>query len=68
MGWKNVNGVCHTNTIENFWSLFKRGIVGQYHQVSDKHIDKYLDEFTFRHNNRNNPLAFELTIERSLGV
>lgn len=44
---------CHTNTIEGFWSLLKRGIVGIYHQVSSKHLDKYVDEFEFRYNTKN---------------
>ena len=47
-----VNGTCHTNTIENYWSIFKRGIIGIYHQISPKHTDKYLDEFEFRFNSR----------------
>ena len=42
----------HTNGIENFWSQFKRGIIGIYHQVSVKHIDRYCDEFAYRQNNR----------------
>lgn len=63
-----VNGNCHTNTIEGFWSLFKRGIVGQYHQVSDKYIDRYLDEFSFRYSNRKNKMIFDLTIQKALGV
>ena len=49
-----VKGEAHTNTLEGFWSLFKRGIVGQYHQISAKHLDRYVDEFCFRYNNRNN--------------
>ena len=42
----------HTNTIEDFWSLAKRGIGGVYHSVSSKHIQSYLDEYVFRYNNR----------------
>jgi len=42
----------HTNSIENFWSLFNRGIIGSFHKVSVKHLRRYLDEFTFRFNNR----------------
>ena len=47
-----VNGRIYTNTIEGFWSLLKRGIVGIYHFVSRKHIQKYVDEFVFRYNTR----------------
>jgi len=47
-----VRGDIHTNTIENFWSLLKRGIVGGYHKVSVKHLDRYLAEFTYRFNRR----------------
>ncbi len=45
------NGV-HTNTIENFWSVLKRGLYGVYHQVSAKHLERYLDEFSARFNTR----------------
>ena len=47
-----VNGRVHTNTIEGFWSLLKRGIIGIYHFVSKKHLQNYVDEFVFRYNTR----------------
>jgi hypothetical protein len=49
-----VNGRIHSNTIEGFWSILKRGIVGIYHFTSRKHIQKYVDEFVFRYNTRSN--------------
>lgn len=42
----------HVNTIENAWSLFKRGLVGMYHHVSAKYLQDYLDEFAFRYSHR----------------
>jgi transposase-like protein len=53
-----VRGLVHTNTLDNFWSLLKRGIVGNYHQVSKKYLPLYLSEFTFRHNHRKDPDLF----------
>jgi transposase len=50
-----VRGPVHTNTIESFWSLLKRGINGTYIHVSSKHLQKYLWEFEFRHNLRKTP-------------
>ncbi|HZQ92199.1 MAG TPA: IS1595 family transposase [Terriglobales bacterium] len=47
-----VKGNVHTNTIEGFWSLVKRGIGGVYHAVSKKHLQSYLNEYTFRYNRR----------------
>lgn len=47
-----VHGDIHTNTIENFWSVLKRGIYGIYHNVSEKHLDRYLNEFASRFNKR----------------
>ena len=47
-----VRGNAHTNSIEGFWSQLKRGIIGVYHQVSDKHLHRYVNGFAFRYNNR----------------
>jgi hypothetical protein len=54
-----VRGKVHTNSIEGFWSLLKRGIVGTYHNVSKQYLPLYLAEFQFRHNNRKNPDIFK---------
>jgi transposase-like protein len=53
-----VRGEVHTNNIENFWSLLKRGMIGTYHNVSKKYLPLYLNEFSFRHNNRKNADIF----------
>jgi transposase-like protein len=53
-----VVGAVHTNTIEGFWSLIKRGIMGTFHKVSRKYLPLYVNEFAFRYNNRNNPNIF----------
>jgi transposase-like protein len=42
----------HTNTVENYFSILKRGIVGTYHHVSQAHLKRYVGEFDFRYNNR----------------
>lgn len=47
-----VRGMAHTNSMESFWSMLKRGYVGTYHQMSPKHLDRYVTEFAERHNVR----------------
>lgn len=47
-----VNGTLHTNTIEGFWSQLKRSIHGTFHHVSRKHLQKYVNEFSYRYNRR----------------
>ena len=63
-----VRGDVHTNTIENHWSLFKRGIIGSFHQISVKHLPRYLSEFEYRQNNRKAPDLFIKTVARMCGV
>ena len=47
-----VNGMAHTNGIESFWALLKRGYHGTYHHMSKKHLGRYVGEFSGRHNDR----------------
>jgi transposase-like protein len=65
-----VDGAVHTNTIENFWSLLKRGISGTYVSVEPFHLFRYLDEQSFRYNNRldmNDGERFSLAISQIVG-
>jgi len=66
---KYVIGNAHTNTIEGFWSLLKRGIVGIYHNVSYKHLNKYCGEFAFRYNTRKMSESgrFDVSMAQSVG-
>jgi hypothetical protein len=57
-----VVGAIHTNTIEGFWSIFKRGIVGSFHKMSAKYMPLYVAEFQFRYNNRENADIFGTAI------
>ena len=47
-----VNGMIHTNGVESFWSMVKRGHMGTYHHFSPKHLHRYVNEFAGRHNDR----------------
>jgi len=59
-----VDGDIHTNTVESAFSLLKRGIMGTWHKISAKHLPAYLDEMTWRFNNRKNPFLFRDTMLR----
>ena len=59
-----VLGDVHTNSVEGVWSLFKRSIVGSFHKMSAKHMDRYLEELEWRFNNRGNPNIFLDTLRR----
>jgi transposase-like protein len=59
-----VVGAIHTNTIEGFWSIFKRGVVGTFHKVSEKYLPLYVAEFQFRYNNRGNSDIFGAAISK----
>ena len=58
-----VRGMAHTNGMESFWSMLKRGHQGVYHKMSPKHLDRYVQEFAGRHNARNAD-----TIDQMAGV
>lgn len=64
-----VKGDAHTNGIESFWALFKRGYQGIYHWMSKGHMQRYVDEFTFRFNHRANAMqvVFGDMMERIAG-
>ena len=59
-----VVGDVHTNGIEGVWRLFKRSIVGTFHKMSVKHMDRYLEELEWRFNNRDNPHIFRDALKR----
>ncbi len=59
-----VVGINYTNSIESAFSLLKRGVIGSFHIISIKHLQKYLNEFSYRFNRRNDPNAFIETVRR----
>jgi len=58
-----VMGDVHTNTVEGFFSLVKRGIDGVYHSVSTKHLQSYLSEYAWRYNHRNGKAQFDSLLD-----
>src|ERR1019366_4411415 len=63
-----VRGDVHTNTVENGFSLLKRAVIGTYHQLSIKHLQRYLNEFSYRFNRREDADMFEATVGRMAGI
>lgn len=57
-----VNGMAHTNGIESFWAMLKRGYKGTYHQMSPKHVARYVTEFAGRHNVRDLDTLAQMTM------
>jgi len=62
-----VRGNVHTNGVEGLWSLLQRSLIGAFHKVTIKHLERYLDELAWRFNNRDNPNTFRDTLTRMLG-
>jgi transposase-like protein len=61
-----VDGIAHTNSIEGFWSLLKRGVIGTFHYVSPQHLQRYCNEFSYRYNAKDSTVCerFGDTIKR----
>jgi hypothetical protein len=57
-----LRGKVHTQTVDSFWALLKRGIIGSFHHASKKYLPLYLAEFSFRHNHRKDANMFDLLI------
>ena len=63
-----VRGDITTNSIESAFSLFKRGVIGQFHKLSGKHLHRYLAEFEYRFNRRHSDQMFADTVRRLVGI
>ncbi len=64
-----VRGMAHTNGIESFWSMLKRGYRGTFHHFSEKHLDRHVTEFSGRHNDRDSDTTdqMSLLVSRMIG-
>lgn len=56
----------HTNNVESFWAILKRGVYGIYHHVSVKYLQAYVNEFCFRFNNKDNGDMFDLMLSQAV--
>ena len=56
-----IRGQVHTNGVESFWSMLKRGYMGVYHVMSEKHLQRYVDEYVGRHNGRQEPTMSQIS-------
>jgi len=63
-----VDGDIHTNTIESFWAIVKRAFYGTYHRISVKYLQDYINECSFRYNNRNIDSSFYLLLKNAILV
>jgi len=61
-----VDDFVHTNNVESFWAILKRGVYGIYHHVSVKYLQAYVNEFCFRFNNKDNEDMFDLMLSQAV--
>jgi hypothetical protein len=61
------NGI-HTNGIESFWAILKRGVYGIFHHISTRYLQSYVNEFCFRLNYRDNEVAFEKLVNLAMKI
>jgi len=66
--FQHIKGDIHTNTIESFWAIVKRAVYGVYHRISVKYLQTYINEFSFRYNNRNIDDSFDLVLKNAILV
>ncbi len=61
-----VDGDINTNAVESFWAIVKRAFYGIYHRVSVKYLQQYINDFSFRYNNRNIDSSFDLILKNAI--
>ena len=63
-----VTGNIHTNTVEGFWSILKRGVYGVYRVISKKYLQTYVDEYAFRYNHRKDGFMFDILLNQVANI